>query len=55
MAVNCFEDNKGKMIIEGVVRRGGLKTSKKHRELFFREIGRKGGERRGKRNMGYWN
>jgi len=51
MAVNFFEDKKGKMTVEDVGRRGGLKTSEKHGELFFREIGRKGGERRGKRNM----
>ena len=46
MAMNFFEDKKGKMTVEDVGRRGGLKTSEKHGELFLREIRRKGDERR---------
>ncbi len=42
MEVNFLEEKKGKIAVEEVDKRGVLKTSETHGELFFKEIGRKG-------------
>jgi hypothetical protein len=42
MEVNFLEEKKGKMAVEEMDKRGGLKTSETYRELFFKEIKRKG-------------
>jgi uncharacterized protein len=50
-ALNCFfdrgeflEEKKGTMTVQEAGRRGGLKTSETHGELFYSEIVRKGGK-----------
>jgi hypothetical protein len=44
MEVIFLEEKKGKMTVEEAGRRGGLKTSETHGEVFYRKIGRKGGK-----------
>ena len=39
-----MEEKKGKMTVQEAGRRGGLKTAETHGEVFYREIGRKGGK-----------
>jgi general stress protein YciG len=53
-----LEENRGKMTVQEACRRGGLKTSETHGEVFYREIGRKGGKTDGpkrKTKSSYYN
>jgi general stress protein YciG len=53
MEMIVLEEKKAKMTVEEAGRRGGLRTSETQGELFLREIGQKGGESGGNRNVTY--